>query len=192
MQPKLSASRELCIADDASGSPAVRQILDEYRLREPRIQVTYRSTTNGHISRASNTALRWRRRPMCCCSTTTTNCRTRAAAHCPRAREAPRQPDPRTVTRTRSTPPGDASTPTSRATGTRDLLYAQNYVSHLGVWSAQPAAGDRRLSLRRRGQPDHDLLLRCLPHVRPAQIVHVLHVLYHQGGPSWAQRRSPR
>ncbi|MGC9502968.1 glycosyltransferase [Baaleninema sp.] len=47
---------ELCIADDASSAPQVRQTLDKYTTLDARIQVAYR-TENGHISRASNTAL---------------------------------------------------------------------------------------------------------------------------------------
>ena len=47
---------ELCIADDASSKPHVREILQEYLARDKRIKVAFRSE-NGHISRASNTAL---------------------------------------------------------------------------------------------------------------------------------------
>jgi O-antigen biosynthesis protein len=47
---------ELCIADDASDLPHVRQILEEYRARDKRIKVVYREC-NGHISAASNSAL---------------------------------------------------------------------------------------------------------------------------------------
>jgi GT2 family glycosyltransferase len=47
---------ELCIADDASPSPHVRRILDDAAARDHRIRVVYRSE-NGHISRASNSAL---------------------------------------------------------------------------------------------------------------------------------------
>ena len=47
---------ELCIADDASTQPHVRQVLEEYRQRDARIKVVYREA-NGHISVASNSAL---------------------------------------------------------------------------------------------------------------------------------------
>lgn len=47
---------ELCAADDASPSPHVRKVLEEYAGRDPRIKVAYRQT-NGNISAASNTAL---------------------------------------------------------------------------------------------------------------------------------------
>ncbi len=47
---------ELCIADDASTDPHVKKILAEYADKDARIKVVYR-TKNGHISRASNSAL---------------------------------------------------------------------------------------------------------------------------------------
>ncbi len=47
---------ELCIADDASTEPKIRLILDEYAAKDPRIKVLFREE-NGHISRASNSAL---------------------------------------------------------------------------------------------------------------------------------------
>lgn len=47
---------ELCVADDASRAPHVHRILEEYRLKDPRIKVVYRKA-NGHISAASNSAL---------------------------------------------------------------------------------------------------------------------------------------
>jgi GT2 family glycosyltransferase len=47
---------ELCVANDASPSPYVRAVLDEYAAIDPRIKVVNRSE-NGNISRASNSAL---------------------------------------------------------------------------------------------------------------------------------------
>ncbi len=47
---------ELCIADDASPAPHVKQILDQYCAKDSRIKVVYRQQ-NGHISAASNSAL---------------------------------------------------------------------------------------------------------------------------------------
>lgn len=47
---------ELCIADDSSTKPYVREILIEYAQKDNRIKVMFRQE-NGHISRASNTAL---------------------------------------------------------------------------------------------------------------------------------------
>lgn len=47
---------ELCLADDRSSKPHVKSVLEEYADRDRRIKVTYRQE-NGHICRASNSAL---------------------------------------------------------------------------------------------------------------------------------------
>lgn len=47
---------ELCIADDASTRPSVREVLEEFRQRDKRIRIVYREC-NEHISEATNTAL---------------------------------------------------------------------------------------------------------------------------------------
>jgi O-antigen biosynthesis protein len=47
---------ELCIADDASTDPVVREVLDEYAARDRRVKLALRER-NGHIAEASNSAL---------------------------------------------------------------------------------------------------------------------------------------
>lgn len=47
---------ELCIADDCSTLPHIREVLDEYQKKDSRIKVIYREN-NGHISACSNSAL---------------------------------------------------------------------------------------------------------------------------------------
>ncbi len=47
---------ELCIADDASTKSYIRTVLEEYVAKDSRIKVAFRNE-NGHISRASNSAL---------------------------------------------------------------------------------------------------------------------------------------
>jgi GT2 family glycosyltransferase len=47
---------ELCIADDNSSDPEVKETLEKYCKADERIKVVYREQ-NGHISRASNSAL---------------------------------------------------------------------------------------------------------------------------------------
>lgn len=47
---------ELCIADDASPKKHIREVLNEYLHKDPRIKVVFREK-NGHISECSNSAL---------------------------------------------------------------------------------------------------------------------------------------
>lgn len=47
---------QLCVADDASTNPAIPQLLSTYAAKDPRIRLLIRQE-NGHISRATNSAL---------------------------------------------------------------------------------------------------------------------------------------
>ena len=47
---------ELCIADDCSTEPQVREILEEYAAKEDKIKIVFRQE-NGHICRSSNSAI---------------------------------------------------------------------------------------------------------------------------------------
>lgn len=53
---QLYTNWELCLADDASPKKHIREVLDEYKLTDPRIKVVYRER-NGHISECSNSAI---------------------------------------------------------------------------------------------------------------------------------------
>ena len=57
VQKQLYPNWELCIADDASSDPHVRPILERYAAEDDRIKVVFRKD-NGHISAASNSALK--------------------------------------------------------------------------------------------------------------------------------------
>jgi O-antigen biosynthesis protein len=47
---------ELCIADDSSTNPQVKELIESYAQSDPRIKVVFRPTT-GHIAAASNSSL---------------------------------------------------------------------------------------------------------------------------------------
>ncbi|MBK7182833.1 MAG: glycosyltransferase [Bacteroidetes bacterium] len=53
---QLYSNWEICIADDCSTDPEVKEVLDEYCKKYENIKVVYRKE-NGHISKASNSAL---------------------------------------------------------------------------------------------------------------------------------------
>lgn len=56
VQNQIYQNWELCIADDASTKPYIKQLLTQYSKLDPRIKVTFRSKNSG-ISAASNDAL---------------------------------------------------------------------------------------------------------------------------------------
>lgn len=48
---------ELCIADDCSTLPHVKEVLEEFKSKDERIKIVYRNK-NGHISACSNSAIK--------------------------------------------------------------------------------------------------------------------------------------
>jgi len=169
---------ELCIADDASPSAQVRDVLREYSESDPRIKVVFRPK-NGHISAASNSALEvvsgdWMalmdhddllpahalyRIAEC------------IAAH-PGARLVYSDEDKIDDT-------GVRFDPYFKPDWNPDLFRSQNTFSHLGVLSTALVreVGGFRQGLE--GSQDWDLVLRCIERVEAGQIRHVPHVLYH-------------
>jgi glycosyltransferase involved in cell wall biosynthesis len=169
---------ELCIADDASPEPQVRQVLEEYTTRESRIRVIYREE-NGHISAASNSAL-----------TLATGEFVALLDHDDElpphalylvANEIETHPDADIVysDEDKIDEAGNRYDPHFKPDVNPELLYSQNYISHLGVYrrSLVEAVGGFRVGYE--GSQDYDLLLRCYARTQPARVRHIPRVLYH-------------
>lgn len=169
---------ELCIADDASTEPHVKQLLTLYASKDSRIKVVYRER-NGHISEASNSALalasgRW-------------------IALLDHDDELPphalylvskaiiQHPDARVIysDEDKIDEVGQRFDPYLKPDWNPDLFLSQNMISHLGVYSTDlvRAVGGFRKGYE--GSQDYDLALRCIETLGPHQILHIPHVLYH-------------
>lgn len=169
---------ELCIADDASPKPHVREVLKSYEKQDPRIRVVYRDK-NGHISHASNSALNIARGEFVALLDHDDTLPEHALYFVADAID--RHPNARILysDEDKLDLNGQRVEPHFKSDWNPDLFYSQNYVSHLGVY--------RRSLLQRiegfrpgvEGSQDQDLLLRCLPHVKPEDIIHIPRVLYH-------------
>ena len=169
---------ELCIADDASTQPHVREILREYTARDARIKVCYR-TENGHISRASNSALELATGEFVALLDHDDKLAEHALLFM--ADAIHRNPGVQVLysDEDKLDENGDRVDPHFKSGWNPDLFYAQNYVSHLGVYrrSLLQTIGGFRPGVE--GSQDQDLLLRCLPHLKDTDVVHVPRVLYH-------------
>ncbi|OYY75587.1 MAG: family 2 glycosyl transferase [Gammaproteobacteria bacterium 28-57-27] len=169
---------ELCIADDASTKPHVRRILNEYAQKDARIRVIYRPQ-NGHISRASNSALELASGEFVALLDHDDALSEHALYFMARAINDHPEAQIFYSDEDKIDSKGKRFEPHFKSDWNPDLFYSHNYVSHLGVY--------RRDLLRRiggfrvgvEGSQDYDLLLRCLPHVEAAQIIHIPRVLYH-------------
>ncbi|MBA2964830.1 MULTISPECIES: glycosyltransferase family 2 protein [Ramlibacter] len=169
---------ELCIADDASTKPHVRQVLQEYAARDTRIRVAFRDE-NGHISATSNSALalatgRWLvlldHDDILPCHALYWIAKT--VVDSPRVRMIYSDEDKINELGTRF----DAY---FKSDWNPDLFRSQNMFSHLGAFDMQLVrqVGGFRVGLE--GSQDYDLTLRCMEMVERDQVAHVPRVLYH-------------
>lgn len=169
---------ELCIADDASTAPHVRQVLEEYRARDARIKLAWRET-NGHISAASNTALGLAAGDFVALLD-------HDDALPPDAlfwvvKEINDHPDAALLYSDEDKLDfgGERALPYFKCDWNYDLFLSHNLITHLGVYRADIV---RRIGGFREGfegAQDYDLALRFIEHIEPRQIRHIPRVLYH-------------
>ena len=170
---------ELCIADDASTDARVRMILEGYAQKDERIKVTCRPV-NGHIVAASNSALALASGEFVVLLDHDDALAPHALFEVVKALQA--RPSAQLVysDEDKLDPKGRRCAPYFKPDFSPDLLYSQNYISHLGVYrrALVQAVGGFRPGYE--GSQDYDLVLRCVARIADARdIVHVSHVLYH-------------
>lgn len=169
---------ELCIADDASPKPHVRRVLKEYVQRDPRIKVTFRQE-NGHISVASNSALSLAVGEYVALLDHDDELASHALYFVAEAIKQNPSAQILYSDEDKIDEKGHRSDPHFKSDWNPDLFFSQNYVSHLGVYRREllQRIGGFRVGVE--GSQDMELLLRCLAHVKSAEIVHIPQVLYH-------------
>jgi glycosyltransferase involved in cell wall biosynthesis len=168
---------ELCIADDASPSAEVREILKLYSETDLRIKVVFRPQ-NGHISAASNSALELAVGPWVALMDHDDLLPAHAlfwVADC-----IAEHPGVQLIysDEDKVDEGGHRFGPYFKSDWNVDLFRSQNMFSHLGVLSTElmRSVGGFRVGLE--GSQDWDLVLRCMERVEPAQIQHIPRVLY--------------
>jgi O-antigen biosynthesis protein len=168
---------QLCIADDASASK-VKQFIAELAAKDPRVEVVYRPR-NGHICEASNTALEIVKGEFVALLDHDDCLTPDALFQVVKALQT--QPDAGLLysDEDKINDAGERFEPHFKPQWNPDLLLAQNYLSHLGVYrtSLVREVGGFREGFE--GSQDHDLALRISRRLRPHQVVHIPHVLYH-------------
>ena len=168
---------ELCLADDASTKPHVREVLELYRRQDPRIKVVYRQE-NGHISASQQRGARARGRANSWRSWIMTTCSRSMPLHDGSAINEHPEADIFYSDEDKLDEAGRRRDPYFKSDWNAELFYAQNFVNHLGVYrtSLVRAIGGFRLGFE--GSQDYDLTLRASAETR-GPIVHIPHVLYH-------------
>jgi len=169
---------QLCVADDASPSVRVQEILAEYARQDERITVVRRDI-NGHISAASNTALGSAVGEYVALLDHDDELRPHALLEVAEAIQA--APDAGLVysDEDKIDASGHRFDPYFKPDWDPDLLRSQNYVCHLTVIRTDlvRAVGGFREGYE--GSQDHDLILRCTERLHAGQILHIPKVLYH-------------
>jgi len=169
---------ELCIADDASTQSEARQILEHYRQTDSRIRVSCRNT-NGHICRASNTALEMATGEYIALMDQDDLIPPHAFYHV--AVEINRFPDADLVytDEDKIDETGGRYDPYFKSDWNPDLFYSQNMVSHLGVYRTHLVRELGGFRPGFEGSQDYDLALRCASRISPENVRHIPRVLYH-------------
>jgi glycosyltransferase involved in cell wall biosynthesis len=169
---------EFCIADDCSTDPNVQQVLEEAATSEKRIKLILRSE-NGHISKASNTALEMATGDYI--ALLDHDDRLDSDALLLVALEINNHPDVNIIYSDEdkiSEEEGHCQ-PYYKGDFNYDLFLSHNMISHLGVYRHEllKQIGGFRIGFE--GSQDYDLALRCLERSEIEQVRHIPTVLYH-------------
>jgi GT2 family glycosyltransferase len=169
---------QLCLADDKSTEPYVKQVLKEYRLKDKRIKPVFRRK-NGHISAASNSALEVASGEWTALLDHDDLLHEHALYHV--VKSINEDPDVALIysDEDKISLDGKRIDPHFKSDWNLDLLYSQNYVSHLGVYKTEIVKKIGGFRKGYEGSQDYDLLLRYSREIDQAKIVHIPKVLYH-------------
>jgi O-antigen biosynthesis protein len=174
---------QLCIADDAFHDQRIREILQAAADADPRIEIVLRDA-NVYMSHASNSAIERAKGDYIVFLDHEDVLDPDALLYV--AECIDRKPDAKIIytDEDRIREDGTRYEPHFKPDWNREMLYSYNYISHLTTYTSDIIKRIGGFRPGYEGAQDYDLLLRCLPHVKDAQIQHIPKVLY-----SW--RSSP-
>ena len=169
---------ELCVADDASTNPETLDLLAEYVNKDSRIKVVFRPV-NGHISAASNSALKLATGEYIALMDHDDELSPHALYMV--AVKLNEHPDAAVIysDEDRIDENGTRSDPHFKPEWNLELFHSYNIINHLGIYRASlvKTVGGFREGFE--GSQDYDLALRIIDQITPDSIRHIPHVLYH-------------
>lgn len=169
---------ELCIADDASTAPHIKEILHQYEQRDARIKVRYRKD-NGHISRASNTALELVTGDFIALLDHDDELPINALYEVAKAINEHPKAKMFYSDEDKINEDGRRCDPYFKSDWNPDLFLAQNMFSHLGVYKTDLIRQVNGFRESVEGSQDYDLVLRCIELVGHGAVHHIPKILYH-------------
>lgn len=169
---------ELCIADDASTMPEVREYLEQLELNDPQIKVVFREV-NGHICAASNSAINIASGEYLALMDNDDLIAEHALYWV--ARAIIEHPDASLIysDEDKVDTQGRRNDPYFKPDWNEFLFRSQNMISHLGVYRRDLVVQVGGFREGFEGSQDYDLALRCVEMIEPAEIIHIPRVLYH-------------
>ena len=178
VQKQLYPRWELCIVDDASTDRKLWPFLQRCARRDPRIKVV-RRTENGHISAASNDALRLANGDFVALLDHDDELAPAALYFVALALNKNRDLQLLYSDEDKLDAQNRRSEPYFKSDWNPELFLAQNFISHLSVYRTDliRRLGGFRIGFE--GSQDYDLALRCIEQIRPKEIEHLPWVLYH-------------
>ncbi|MHA1539601.1 MAG: glycosyltransferase [Alphaproteobacteria bacterium] len=178
VQNQLYPHWELCIADDASVSLETKKVLKKFEKDDPRIKVTYRKR-NGHISQASNSALKLTEGEFIALLDHDDRLAEHALYMVVEKLNKAKDADIIFSDEDKINEQGERFHPHFKPGWNKDLFYTQNYLSHLGVYRRTLVKKVEGFRKGYEGSQDYDLALRILEHTTTTKIHHIPHILYH-------------
>lgn len=169
---------ELCIADDASTNPVIREIIEEYRAKDPRVHAIFR-TRNGHISEASNSALSIAAGEYVTLLDHDDTLSPLALYFVADALNKNRELRFLYSDEDKMDDRGRRFLPHFKTDWNAELFYTYNLITHLAVMETElvKKVGGFRAGFE--GSQDYDLFLRYIECIQPEEIHHIPQILYH-------------
>ena len=178
VQAQIYTNWELCIADDCSTNPKVRDALQLKAMGDKRIKLALREQ-NGHISAASNSALALAQGEWVALMDHDDVLPIHALYWV--VKTINQQPDAQMIysDEDKINEQGTRLDPYFKSDWNIDLFYSHNMFSHLGAYRKTliDRVGGFRIGLE--GSQDYDLALRCIEQIDHQHIHHIPRVLYH-------------
>lgn len=169
---------ELCMADDASTDPKVKELLTEYSQLDERIKVVFRPS-NGHISEATNSALALATGEFVALLDNDDELPRIAFYEVVKALNENAELDLIYSDEDKIDMEGNRSDPAFKPDWSPDLLLGTNYISHLGVYRTTILNEIGGFRKGYEGSQDYDLVLRFTEKTTSERIKHIPKVLYH-------------
>ncbi|MEP6585759.1 MAG: glycosyltransferase family 2 protein, partial [Candidatus Udaeobacter sp.] len=178
VQKQLYPRWELCIVDDASTDRKIWPFLQRRARQDRRIKLM-RRTENGHISAASNDALRLATGDFVALLDHDDELAPTALYFVALTLNKNRDLQLLYSDEDKLEEHNRRSEPYFKSDWNPELFLAQNFVSHLSVYRTDliHRIGGFRIGFE--GSQDYDLALRCIEQIRPEEIEHLPWVLYH-------------